>query len=195
MRLLHAVLTNPAQFEELKSLLGQNGLGLLDDILVHRVQIPTKSEDRKELVEKEKEKETFYSFYFQPGLQPARQVGYFGFESLSAGTQRVIRILVSLVFDQSTVMLLEHPEDGIHRGLLLKLIDVLQKYADQSQLIVSSHSSVVFDTLNPATIRLVTMGEGKTKIRSLTPAELGAAGKFLEEEGSLSDFLETVEED
>lgn len=120
---------------------------------------------------------------------------YFGFENLSAGTQRVIRILVSLIFDQSAVMLLEHPEDGIHRGLLRKLIDVLQKYANQSQLIVSSHSSVVFDTLDPGTVRLVTMGEGNTKVRSLTPEELGVAGRFLEEDGSLSDFLETVEED
>ncbi len=193
MRLLHAWLTDRGQFNELKSLLGPDGIGLLDDFLIHAIAIPTKSENRKEPIEKEKE--TLYWVYFRPALQSQRHPPYFNFENLSAGTQRVIRILVSLVFDQSAVMLLEHPEEGIHRGLLRKLIGVLQTYSDRSQLIVSSHSSVVFDTLNPGTIRLVTMGEGNTKVRSLTPKELAVAKNFLDEEGALSDFLETVEED
>ena len=90
-------------------------------------------------------------------------------------------------------MLLEHPKDGIHRGLLRKLIDVLRNYSDQTQLIASSHSPVVFNALNPGSVRLVTMEDGETKVRALSPEEANVVSKYLEEEGSLSDFLETVE--
>jgi hypothetical protein len=38
------------------------------------------------------------------------------------------------------------------------------------------------------------MEEDGTKVRPLTSEELQAAARFLEEEGSLSDFIETVEE-
>ena len=116
------------------------------------------------------------------------------FNALSAGTQRIVRLIVSLIFDQSSVMLIEHPEDSIHRGLLRKVIDVLQGYSDQHQMILSSHSAVVFDTLDPMAVRLVTMENDATKVRKLTPDELRAAKLFMEEEGSLSDFIETVEE-
>jgi ABC-type branched-subunit amino acid transport system ATPase component len=189
-RLVHAFLTNTAQLDELRSLLGPNGLGLLDEILIHEAAVPTKSEDHKEQTEK------WYWFYFQPSLQAVRGRRFLiPFENLSAGTRRVFRILVSLIFDQATVMLLEHPEDGIHRGLLGKLIDVLQTYSIQSQLIISSHSSVVFNMLHPGSVRLVTSWEGNTRVRPLTPDELTLAGRFLEEDGAFSDFLESVSED
>ena len=80
-------------------------------------------------------------------FEPNPHSGSLDFEDLSAGTRRLIRLLVSLIFDQSNVMLVEHPEDSIHRGLLIKLLDILRGYSDQSQLILSSHSSVVFNTL------------------------------------------------
>ncbi len=107
----------------------------------------------------------------------------------------MIKILVGLLFDRSGVMLLEHPEDKIHPGLLRKLIDLLRNYAAESQLIVASHSPAVFNALGPDSIRLVTMDQGETKARALSPSEIGIAGKYLQEEGSLSDFLETVEEE
>ena len=50
-----------------------------------------------------------------PALPPDRAVLL---RELSTGTQRIIRLIVSLIFDQSSVMLVEHPEDGIHGGLL-----------------------------------------------------------------------------
>lgn len=183
-RLLHLSLASKPQFEEIVGLLGPNGLGLVDQITMRDLGSP-KATDRKGETNK------WYWLGFQPGLQS----NWFSLNDLSAGTQRIIRLIVSLIFDQSAVMLVEHPEDSIHRGLLRKLLGVLQTYSDQSQLIVSSHSSAVFDTLDPKAIRLVTMEEGATKVRALTSEELHAAGRFMEEEGSLSDFIDTVEVD
>jgi len=177
-RLLHLSLTDDPRYQEICSLLGPDGLGLVNSVRIET--LPIEQEDGK-----------WYWFAFRPNPQSES----LGFKSLSAGTQRVVRLLVSLIFDQSSVMLVEHPEDSIHRGLLRKLLDVLRTYSDQSQLILSSHSSVVFNTLDPKAIRLVTMEDGNTKVRPLTNDELSAAGKFMEEDGSLSDFIETVEEE
>jgi len=187
MRLLHMALTNEEQLAEVRSLLGPDGLGLVDQFVYRKVE-PTN------LGRETARTNQWYLLSFQPTSQPRNRPVFFDFDDLSSGTQRLVRIVVSLIHDQSAVMLLEHPEDGIHRALLRKLIDLLQKYSDQTQLIMASHSSIVFNTLDPSAIRLVTMEEEGTKVRALTREEVKAAGRFLEEDGSLSDFIETVEE-
>ena len=189
MRLLHMALANEAQLSEVRSLLGTNGLGLLDEIVCYAnpfTKRPRTVEGRDQ----------WYRVAFAPTSpgQSRDDLLFFDYSDLATGTQRLIRIVVSLIHDQSAVMLLEHPEDGIHRGLLRKLIDLLQKYSDQSQLIIASHSTVVFNSIDPRAIRLVTMAEGGTSVRSLTDKELRAAKTFLEDEGTLSDFIESVEE-
>jgi predicted ATPase len=184
LRLLHLFQTSDPRFAELREILGANGLAVVNDIFVHVFDVPKSADQRADIAR-------LHVLNFQPGQQSQS----FPFSSLSEGSRRVISLLVSLIFDQSSVMLVEHPEDSIHRGLLIKLLDVLRAYSDQSQLILSSHSSVVFNTLDPRAIRLVTMEDGTTKVRPLTGEELLAAGRFMEEDGSLSDFIETVEED
>jgi predicted ATPase len=176
LRLLYIFFNELSQLNEIKSIIGPNGLRL-----VHDIDLNTFGQDQ----------ESFYWLTFSPNAAS----NSLSFSQLSTGTQRLIQLIVSLVFDQSSVMLIEHPEDSIHQGLLRKLIDVLRTYSDQNQLILSSHSSVVFNTLDPKAVRLVTMEDGKTKVRALTPVELQAAAKFMEEEGSLSEFIETVEEE
>jgi hypothetical protein len=187
MRLLHMELTNEGQLAEVRSLLGPDGLGLLD-------QIEWEKYDYAKPGGTTESRDQLYFIRFRPAAPSPRSLEALHFNDLAAGTQRLVRIVVSLVHDQSAVMLLEHPEDGIHRGLLRKLIDLLQGYSDRSQLIIASHSTVIFNTLDPTAIRLVTMEDDGTKVRSLTNEELRAAERFLEEEGTLADFIETVEE-
>jgi predicted ATPase len=187
MRLVDMNLKRPDEFEELKRLLGPNGLGLIDSIGVDPLG-PAPMPDKRE--------QSIYSVSFRPGSQPAtsrRQ--FFSLDDLSSGTQRVLGILTSLIYDHSSVMLLEHPEESLHEGLLWKLIGILQGYSEQSQVIIASHSAAVFNAVPPEAIRLVTMEEGETKVRHLSRQELGAAATYLKEEGTLADFLEMVAED
>ena len=167
MRLLDMRLTREDQFNEVRDLLGPNGLGLVNDIHVEQHKPAS-----------QKEEDWWYSLRFQPSDDPALSVG---FPDLSSGTQRLVGIVTSLIYDQSAVMLLEHPEDGIHRALLRKLIGLLQTYSDQSQLIIASHSAVVFNTVTPGAIRLVTLEHGATKLRALTQKELQVAARYLED--------------
>ncbi len=180
MRLLHMYLDRRNDFDELKELLGFNGLGILSSIEVTDGLFTF---------------DTYYFIRFQPG-NGWEDVGLpsFAYEKLSSGTRRIIRILVSFFYDRNSVFLFEQPEDAIHPGLLRKLIDLLRGYNDKGQLIMTSHSSDLFNVLKPEEVRLVTMQGGATAIRALSEKELDSAKRYINEEGSLSDFLEMLED-
>jgi predicted ATPase len=194
MRLLHMAMTSQEQLAEVRSLLGPNGLGLLEQFHHFESEGTIVSEGDTKRGRVTEARDRIHILTFRPTPQSRNGPQFFDFDDLAAGTKRLIRIVVSLIYDGAAVMLLEHPEDDIHRALLRKLIDVLQHYSDQTQLIIASHSPIVFNTLDPGAIRLVTMEEDGTKVRALTTEELHVAGRFLEEDGSLSDFIDTVEE-
>jgi predicted ATPase len=181
MRLLHMSIDRRDDFDELNQLLGAKGLGILSSIEISKGDINYV---------------TYHFVSFQPGR------GWEGvrkptlpFEKLSSGTRRLIRILVSFFYDRNSLFLFEQPEDAIHAGLLRKLIDLLRGYDDKGQLIMTSHSSDLFNALKPEEVRLVTMERGATQVRALSESEMAGAKRFINEEGSLSDYLDMLETD
>jgi predicted ATPase len=184
LRLVDMSLNRPGEFDDLKQLLGPNGLGLIDSIRV---------EPSGPVATPQEGGQSSYFVSFQPSLQPTTSPPkILGLDDLSSGTQRLIGIITPLIYDHSAVMLLEHPEEGIHRALVWKLINVLQGYSDQSQIIIASHSADVFNAVAPEAIRLVTMEDGQTRVRSLTSQEARDANEYREQKGTLADFLDIV---
>ncbi len=92
-------------------------------------------------------------------------------------------------------MLLEQPEDSLHQGLTKKVIGLLRQNAEPSQLIISSHSSALLNKVRPEEIRIVSLREGFTSVRKLSPDELQIAADFMNNEGPLYEFLQTIAED
>ena len=107
----------------------------------------------------------------------------------------LIRIVVSLIYDKSSIFLIEQPEDGIHPELLHKLIPLIRSYSDKAQFIIASHSPEVLNRLEASEIRLITMNRGLTNARKLTSKELSVVSDYISEEGTLSDFLDSIQED
>lgn len=103
-----------------------------------------------------------------------------------------LQLVTNLVFDNNSCMLLEQPEDSIHPGLLAKVIDILQTYAGRTQLICTTHSPRVMNLVDPAGIRFVTAADGNTSVSELSTKDLKAAKSYLEDEGTLAEFLETL---
>jgi hypothetical protein len=184
MKLISMYRNSPEDLQEVKDLLGDDGLGLVREIRIHPIPLPTLSSEQTPGI--------IHFVTFCPSGWPRVGDGGFGFSDLSLGTRRIIRMVVSMIFDKSSVMLIEHPEDGIHRRLTEKVFDVLQAYTDPSQIIVSSHSSLVFNMLDPAEIRLVSMNEGKTEVRALTEEEADQARNYVKQEGTLTEYLDVL---
>lgn len=104
----------------------------------------------------------------------------------------ILQLLTYLVFDKNSCMLLEQPEDSIHPGLLAKAIDILRTYSARTQLICTTHSPRVMNLVGPAGIRLVTAVSGSTRVASLSDTDLIAAKGYLQDEGTLAEFLDTL---
>jgi len=193
LQVLQAYLENEPLFGELLSLLGRDGLCVVDEIKIQKFDSPSQAGPGRT---DQEPKRRWYFLTFVPSRCGSGELREFDFGDLSLGTRRVIRIITSLLCDRGTVLLGEHPEDGIHMGLTRKLMGLLRSYCVPGQnVILSSHSLVVFNTLQPEDVRLVTMTEGETSVRALSHQEVFQARKFIEEEGTLSDVLESIQDE
>lgn len=173
---------------EFTDILGPKGLGLVQfaGVIKQTAQQPsvaTSSEPPR----------VFYLIHFFPLQGMAGSGQAFAYANLSAGTRRVIRAVLALVFDLKSLMLVEQPEDSIHSSLLEKLLDVFRSYSGRTQFVFSTHSSMALNIVAPEDILLLTADEGITQVRALAAAEVSAAKVFMENEGSLSDYLETFQ--
>jgi predicted ATPase len=190
MQMLHIFRDDHETFDELKQLLGPNGLGLVSDIQVAGYEFPGSGAASQS----QENARRFYVIQFYPGARDdADFESGFTFDELSLGTRRVIRILTSILYDKSGIMLLEHPEDGIHSGLARKLFAIIKSYFAGRQLLIASHSLTIFDTLDPEEVRLVAMVKRTTQARSLTAEEVDHARAFMREEGTLSEYLQMTQ--
>lgn len=172
---------NPEVLEELNYLMGPSGLGLIDQILVEAHSIPVHSPEER--------KPAFYFISFT--LNGAGGHAY-NINDLSFGTLRILFLVLAMLYDKASVALLEQPEDGIHMALIKKLIPMLRSYSHRSQFIISSHSSVVMNLTQATEIRFITNEEGRTSVRPMTDLEYEVAKEFLEEEGTLSEYIQSL---
>ncbi len=178
MRLLHLWHIDKDTLEELKALIGENGLNLANNIIIRKSTYGDK-------------KEYFYILRFNVANADVN------YTQLSYGTQRVLSILLALLYDKSTTLLIEQPEDGIHSGLLRKLLPLCFEYATvyNKQIIISTHSPDVINLLPPESIRLVRMTENGTKVTSLDKDQLPMIHDYMKEEGALFDFIKSMNEE
>jgi hypothetical protein len=109
---------------------------------------------------------------------------------VSDGTVRTAEILWALLtLGSSGLLLLEEPETGIHPGLIRKLLAVIDSYTIDHQVLVSTHSLQVVNWARPEEIRLVERTQNVTRARALSQAQLKHLGAYLDDEGSLGDFV------
>ena len=188
LRMIFMWVNEREKFDELLSIVGPDGLGLVAEIAIEHIQFhdasPRKHESK--IID-------FYQIDYIPGTTMGGAGIGLSLDELSLGTRRVLRIITCLLFDKRSLMLIEQPEDSIHPGLLRKLIEVLRLYAGENQVIFTTHSPSVMDVLDPEEVLLVTAEDGATQVRNLSAAEIEHARWFLDEEGSMSEFIETLE--
>jgi len=63
------------------------------------------------------------------------------------------------------------------------------------QLIITTHSPEVINMIQPENIRLVKMTENGTKVSAFDKEEIPLIHDYLENEGALSDFIKSMNED
>jgi|GEM_PF-2476452 len=190
LRIISMHLFETERFEEFVSLVGPDGLSLFDEVRVHRSGT---SEQETEDVDGVKLDLFYYIQYRKNG----RLLFY---PALSYGTRRIVNIVAAMVSDQSTLMLIEHPEDGIHIGLLRRLFGIMRSYRRALQIFVATHSRTLLNEMQIDELRFVSNEAGVTQIGKLSGASREMAERYIsatgdDESGSLADFVELCDED
>lgn len=108
--------------------------------------------------------------------------------NLSDGTLRVAEIL-RLLLTPSKLLLIEELETSVHPGLLRRLLAEIAAYSHERQTVMSTHSPQVVTTVDPNEIRLVHREHGVTSVASLTEEQTAQITDYLQDEGTLGDFV------
>lgn len=192
LQILHMALTMEDHFSDLKERLGDNGLKLIDDINIIDILFsgikPPKLDPDTGLLDPK----SFVLMNFRLGRpRVVRQ-----FSQLSQGTRRLVRLLTAMAYGENSVMLVEHPEDSIHRGLVKKVTALFATGYCPSQFFLSTHSDAVLNGLKPEDVRFVSEERGQSTVRRMSEVECKVAGRYIDsdDEGTLADFVHSIEE-
>lgn len=176
MQLLDLSIRKPDKFIELKNVLCH--LGIICGLDIN--SIPTGDSNNPKV----------YFYHWYPSSE---KEGSYSWSDLSYGTRRLVKLFVSLFYKEDKVFMIEQPEDGIHAGLLHQILPMLREYSIDKQIFIATHSPQILNRANPQELRLIYKEDGLTCARELSEDELSAAADFLNEEGSLFDFLSMIE--
>jgi len=181
------------QYESFQSLVGKQGLHLIDKITWKSFQFSSPNYEVRSggsLVRKTRERKL---------IVPTIHMGSsrLSFNQLSEGTFRTVALLFYVITGKSTLLLLEEPEVCVHLGLLSSVIEVIKDYSSAKQIIFSTHSESVVDKLNPEQIRLVQSSDQRgTTVRPISKM-MSARGyralkEYLEHTGNLGEYWRTA---
>jgi predicted ATPase len=112
---------------------------------------------------------------------------------LSEGTFKTLGMLFYLMTGKGSVILLEEPEVCVHHGLLASIIELLKSYSKTKQVIFSTHSDYILDSLDTDSVfRVKKDPSAGTSVlplkKSLSKEDVSALRNFLATEGSLGEF-------
>lgn len=124
----------------------------------------------------------------------SEEIGSVLFDGVNAGlaadgTLRVIETLIQLVSSQAGLILIEEPETAIHPGLLSKLLNVVDSYTADRQVVFSTHSPMVVSHAKPGALRLIERVGKESRARKLSTSESQLVGQYLLDEGNLGEFI------
>ncbi len=112
---------------------------------------------------------------------------------LSEGTFKTLALVFYILSDKSELLLIEEPEVCIHHGLLNSIIELIKIQSKNKQIIISTHSDLILDQLEPENILLVNKQLSKGTIATplnnhLSEEDLEAMRNYLRTSGNLGEY-------
>lgn len=86
-------------------------------------------------------------------------------KQMSDGTLRAFSILLAMKqASKLALLVIEEPEIAIHLGALRTLVDILQQESESTQVLITTHSADIIDSLDIDTLRVVWSEFGASRI-------------------------------
>ncbi|MEX0998978.1 MAG: AAA family ATPase, partial [Thermodesulfobacteriota bacterium] len=177
---------NRNDFESFLNVIGKNGLGLIDDfkfneVTASKVDLSVRIGGKVRKKNKENKIIVPHILMNKNILSPSQ---------LSEGTFKTLGMIFYLMTEKNGLILLEEPEVCIHHGLLSSLVELIKICSQERQVIVSTHSDFVLDSLEPSSVHVVKKenisGITSTPLNTfLSSSDMSALRTFLSSEGNL----------
>lgn len=125
---------------------------------------------------------------------PKVQIGssHITFNQLSEGTFKTLALIFYIMTDKGSCLLIEEPEVCIHHGLLRRILSTIKAHSKQRQVIFSTHSDLVLDTISNNEVFVVDMKKSITKVSRLSDWAgkdgMSALDAYLNETGTLGEY-------
>jgi hypothetical protein len=180
---------NKVSYQQYLSLVDQTGLGLVNKIHWREVKFVSPAYEVRAGGRVVSKRETTTM------IIPIVHVGdsQLSFSQLSEGTLRTLALLFYVVTDKSALLLIEEPEVCVHHGLLKSLIEIIKEYARTKQIIFSTHSEAVVDSLEPEQVLLVDKSKTRGSVVASISQKMSLRGmealkNYLSTSGTLGEY-------
>lgn len=178
------------EYEEFLEIVGKRGIRLIDGISWREVKVLAREVAVRaggKIVRKKKEGLLVIPTLVVKSLR-------LGPNQLSEGTFKSLALLFYLLSDTSPLMLVEEPEVCVHHGLLTSILEVIKSCASRKQIVFSTHSEFVLDTVSPEQVFLVrhTSSAGtqvRELSRSMSARNYAALKQYLNTTGNLGEYV------
>lgn len=117
-------------------------------------------------------------------------------KQMSDGTLRAFTVLLALMqADSTSLLVVEEPEIEIHLGALRTLVEALDEASETLQILITTHSADIVDSLSINALRVVWSEEGESRISLVAEHTKGPVVDGLITPGQLlrSDALDPAE--
>lgn len=187
---LYYAFKNPnSKFHEFLSIVGNEGIGLIDTINYDEIVVPTNEYAvgiGGKVISKENNKLLVIPNFIINSFKLSPN-------QLSEGTFKTLAIVFYLVTDTSRLLILEEPEVCIHHGLLASILELIKEFSYEKQIIISTHSDFVLDELKPENVFIVKNNpKSGTSIKhipdALSARDYKALKEYLKEFGNLGEY-------
>lgn len=179
---------NELLYEEYCRFVSKKQLGLISRFTWKEIELSSSTAEVKSsgTVRKIKKRKTLVIPKVQVGMS------HITFNQLSEGTFKTLALAFYIITDSSKFLMIEEPEVCVHHGLLQRIVETIKAYAHRKQTIISTHSDLLVDELDPKHIFVVEMTPGGTSVKALE-AWLGKRGRdalhgYLAESGPLGEY-------
>ncbi|UCV20075.1 AAA family ATPase [Ferribacterium limneticum] len=88
-------------------------------------------------------------------------------EDVSDGTIQTLAILSALADPRNSLMFIEEPENSVHPWIVRQIAAVLRKLSKTSQIIVTTHSPLILNAVDPKSVLVCFKRNGATHVKPL----------------------------
>ncbi len=110
---------------------------------------------------------------------------------VSDGTIHSLALLVALYDPRTTMLVLEEPENSIHTWILRTLMEAAREAAQSKQILLTTHSRTVVDSVRPKQVWVMWRAEGESRLSQLSALSTEISKVIAEGELTTFELLDT----